>query len=262
MTAQLDRYLKSPGAVEGWLDGYSAELIRDLNDIQLAEGTTGSVGEIGVHHGRLFILLRLLRRPGEASTAIDVFGDQQLNTDGSGRGDLAIFQSNVERWSGNDQLIIITKSSLHVQAKELLEKARTFRLFSVDGGHTEECALCDLRLAEAVLSPGGVVILDDFSNHHWPSVAAGAARFFLDPTTVARPFATSPNKMYVAAPEHHQTYRSALRRSQAAHLYRTCTMFGHEVDIYEARKSRMLHKIPGMKAALKNAQRFRSLLTR
>ena len=261
-TCQLVRYLKSLGAVEGWLDVYSAELIADLNRIQIAEGIVGSVGEIGVHHGRLFVLLRLLRRPGEASVAIDVFGDQHLNVDQSGRGDLSKFQSNVERWSGSDELIIIRKSSLDVEAKELLEKAGTFRLFSVDGGHTEECAYSDLRLADAILSPGGLAILDDFSNHHWPSVAAGAARFFLDPTTVARPFATSPNKMYVAAPGHHEAYRSALRHSQAAHLYRTCTMFGREVDIYEARKSRTLHKIPGMKAALKVAHRLEGLLAR
>jgi hypothetical protein len=262
MTTQLDRYLKSPKGVEGWLDRYSAELIKHLNDIQLAEGIAGSVGEIGVHHGRLFILLRLLRRPGETSVAIDVFGDQHLNTDGSGHGDLDRFQSNVERWSGTDDLIIIRQSSLLVQAKELLDKAGTFRLFSVDGGHTEECAFSDLLLADAVLSTGGVAILDDFSNHHWPSVAAGAARFFLDPTSVARPFATSPNKMYVAAPEHHQTYRRAFRRSRGAHLYRTCTMFGHEVDIYEVRQNDTLQKIPGMKRALKHVRRLKTFLAR
>ena len=261
-TSQLVRYLKSPDAVEGWLNEYSAELITDINRVQIEERVSGSVGEIGVHHGRLFILLRLLRRPEEASVAIDVFGDQHLNVDQSGRGDLAKFQSNVEQWSGSDQLIIIRKSSLDVEARELLEMAGTFRLFSIDGGHTEECAYSDLRLADAVLSPDGVAILDDFSNHHWPSVAAGAARFFLDPTTLGRPFATSPNKMYVAAPEHHQTYRSALRRSQAAHLYRTCTMFGREVDIYEARKGRMLDKIPGIGVARKAAHRLHALIVR
>ena len=260
MTSQLDRYIRSPEGVDGWLDRFSAQIIRELNDIQLAEGITGSMGEIGVHHGRLFILLRLLRRHDEASVAVDVFENQHLNTDGSGRGDLEIFQANVERWSGKDKLIIIRKSSLDVQASELTENAGTFRLFSVDGGHTEECAFSDLLLADAVLSAGGVAILDDFSNHHWPSVAAGAARFFLDGSTVARPFATSPNKMYLAAPEYHHSYRSALRRAHPARLYRTCTMFDHEVDIYEPAKRRPLHKIRLVRAVLKKARRVRTRL--
>ena len=53
----LDLYLKSQTAVKGWLDPYSAEVIAELGRFQAADGVAGSVGEIGVHHGRLFILL-------------------------------------------------------------------------------------------------------------------------------------------------------------------------------------------------------------
>ena len=254
----LDQYLKSQNAVKGWLDPYSAEVIAELGRFQTANGIAGSVGEIGVHQGRLFILLRLLRKSREQSVAIDVFEDQHLNIDLSGRGELDKFSANVERWSGDENLIVIQKSSLQVRPKELLDKAGEFRLFSVDGGHTEECAHNDLCLAEAVLARGGVIILDDFSNHHWPSVAAGAARFFLDPTTRARPFATSPNKMYIALPEHHGSYRSALQASQSAHFYRSCSMFGHQVDIYEGRRPGRRGRAVG--AALKIARGIRRYL--
>jgi methyltransferase family protein len=252
-----DLYLKSQKAVNGWLDAYSAQVIVELSCSQQGHALAGAVGEIGVHEGRLFILLRLLRRAGENSVAIDVFEDQHLNVDRSGRGNLGRFEYNVERWSGNDNLVILQKSSLDVRPNELLDKAGKFRLFSVDGGHTEECAYNDLCLAEAVLSPGGIIILDDFSNHHWPSVAAGAARFFLERETTVRPFATSPNKMYVASPEYHERYRTALKASQGAHLYRSCTMFGHQVDIYEARNQRggRLRRLPGLRTALNVARR-------
>jgi hypothetical protein len=254
----LDLYLSSQTAVEGWLDPYSAEVIAELGRFQAANRIAGSVGEIGVHHGRLFILLRLLRRPREQSVAIDVFENQDLNVDSSGRGDLAKFKANVERWSGGEDLIVIERSSLNVTPKELIDKAGQFRLFSVDGGHTEECAYNDLSLAEAVLAENGVIILDDFSNHHWPSVAAGAARFFLDGATRARPFATSPNKMYIALPDHHAEYRKALHASQAAHFYRSCSMFGHQVDIYERRRSGGRGRLAGV--ALKIARRARRYL--
>ena len=254
----LDLYLKSQTAVKGWLDPYSAEVIAELGRFQAADGVAGSVGEIGVHHGRLFILLRLLRRSGEQSVAIDVFEDEHLNIDLSGRGDRGKFSENVERWSGDENLIVIQKSSLDVTPEELLDKAGEFRLFSVDGGHTEECAYSDLRLAEAVLAPRGLIILDDFSNHHWPSVAAGAARFFLDVATRARPFATSPNKMYIALPEHHDSYRLALQASQSANFYRSCSMFGHQVGIYEARRPG--HRGRAVGAVVKIARRARRYL--
>src|SRR4051794_9383474 len=198
------RYLRSQNAVKGWLDPYSAEVIAELGCLQEAQGVAGAVGEIGVHEGRLFILLRLLRRPEETSLAIDVFEDQHLNVDHSGRGNLGRFEYNVERWSGRDDLVIIQKSSLDVRPKELLEKGGEFRLFSVDGGHTEVCAYRDLRLAEAVLARGGIIILDDFSNHHWPSVAAGAARVFLLGGTTARPSAAPPHNKDVPVPQIYQ----------------------------------------------------------
>jgi peptide chain release factor 2 len=53
--------------------------------------------EIGVHHGRLFIPMALARRPGERALAIDVFEDQHLNVDHSGKGDRARFEENVAR---------------------------------------------------------------------------------------------------------------------------------------------------------------------
>jgi hypothetical protein len=250
--------------VKGWLDPYSAKIIADLGGLQKSRGITGSVGEIGVHEGRLFILLRLLRDAGEMSVAIDVFDDQHLNLDRSGRGNLGKFKANVEKWSGLDSLQIIQKSSLDVGPAELVEHAGAFRLFSVDGGHTEECAYSDLRLAEAVLSPGGMIILDDFSNHHWPSVAAGAARFFLEPDTRARPFATSPNKMYVAWPEYHELYRTALRASHGAHLHSSCTMFEQQVDIYEApgRRGGGWRGLNRLRIARRIARKAKALLPR
>ncbi len=69
----LDRYLNAPRAVKGWLNPYSAEVIADLGRLQTQLDIGGSVGEIGVHEGRLFILLRLLRGLGEKSVAIEVF---------------------------------------------------------------------------------------------------------------------------------------------------------------------------------------------
>src|SRR3546814_9689943 len=43
--------------VDGWLVPYSVDFIRSLAALQRDTGIAGSVGEIGVHHGKLFIPL-------------------------------------------------------------------------------------------------------------------------------------------------------------------------------------------------------------
>ena len=229
---RLHRYL-SRGAkrVHGWLDPYSAAFTANLAGIQTANGIQGSVGEIGVHMGRLFILLKLLAGPNEKCFAIDVFDDQHLNTDKSGSGDREIFLANVARWTGNADLAVIQSSSLDVKPADITRAAGPCRLVSIDGGHTETCVIHDLELIEAVLVVAGVVVLDDFFHPSWPGVAAGASRFFLDPATELRPFAITPNKMYLARVSAHQFYRAAIRETQSYYFEKTVELFGHEVDV-------------------------------
>ena len=65
---------------------------------QRAAGVVGSVGEIGVHHGRSFILAALLSDPAEPLWVLDLFGDlQHLNVDGSGNGDQFALGRNLEK---------------------------------------------------------------------------------------------------------------------------------------------------------------------
>lgn len=214
MTTQRQTYLKRGySRIGGWLFPYSAMFIDSLLELQLEADVRGSVGEIGVHHGKLFILLALGRRAGEAAFAIDVFGDQHLNRDDSGSGDREIFLANARRWLGSDseRLNVLQCSSLEVQPADILERSGPVRLASIDGGHTEDCVINDLLLVQSVLAPKGVVILDDHFNEFWPEVSSGVARYLLDPAARLRPFAITPNKTYFAAIEDVAFYRRNLR---------------------------------------------------
>ena len=72
---------------------------------------TGSLGEIGVHHGKLFILLYLMLSCGEKAFAVDVFDQQHLNVDGSGHGNLTTFRKNIENIAGTMEFVEIFRSS-------------------------------------------------------------------------------------------------------------------------------------------------------
>lgn len=235
MTTQRQAYLKRGySRIGGWLFPYSARFIDSLLELQLEANVRGSVGEIGVHHGKLFILLALGRRAGEAAFAIDVFGDQHLNRDDSGSGDREIFLTNARRWLGSDSesLDVLQRSSLHVRPEEILERNGPVRLASIDGGHTEDCVINDLALMQSVLAPKGVVILDDHFNEFWPEVSSGVARYLLDPAARLRPFAITPNKTYFAAAEDIGFYRRGLRSRNDYYYEKSAQLLGSELDIY------------------------------
>lgn len=186
-------------------------MLRVLDSAQRAKNVSGAVAEIGVHHGKFFIGLQLLQNAAdECSVAIDVFGDQDLNVDQSGRGDLAIFRKNLQRWSSADSVTIHQGDSTKLNATALRELAHgPIRMFSVDGGHTESIVLSDMNLAEATLVSGGIVIADDVFNEQWPEVMVGTLRY-VDQGGQLVPFAVGFNKVFFSMPEYAESYRNAL----------------------------------------------------
>jgi len=184
--------------VEGWVDPESFDVVRTLSDVQTADGVTGSVVEIGVHHGRLFIGLQLLVPPGTPAVAIDVFENQAANTDLSGKGDRARFEANVRRWGDWSAVRTHSVDSQTVTPADLREwsDGQSVRLFSVDGGHTADLVASDLRLAEGSLADGGVIVLDDVFNPEWPDVATGTFAHLAGESSLV-PIAVAYDKVYL-----------------------------------------------------------------
>lgn len=218
--------------VAGWLVPGALQTLAVLDSAQRSKNVSGAVAEIGVHHGKLFIGLKLLQREDEYSVAIDVFGDQELNTDLSGKGNLSTFRRNVRRWSSLDAIVIHQGDSAKLRADELRELARgDIRLFSVDGSHTDSIVLSDMNLAEATVAPGGIVIADDVFNEEWPGVSTGTLRYLNEGGRLV-PFAICFNKVFFTSPGQAEFYRSAIRTSFENHylLYvKTSNYAAHEV---------------------------------
>jgi hypothetical protein len=225
----FERYVRSGRrSVEGWLSRGACEMILRIAEAQLVERVMGNVAEIGVHHGRLFILLHLLARPEEKAVAIDLFEEQDANIDDSGKGDYQKFMKNVARHVGTESRIIVHKGDSTKLTGEMVRQMAggPIRLFSIDGGHTEQITKHDLETAQDSLSTGGVVILDDCFNGGWPGVISGTLRF-LDATPTIHPFAIGANKTLFAAPKFCAKYREAL--SSASAEITTHYFLGHEV---------------------------------
>ncbi|MGX9790291.1 class I SAM-dependent methyltransferase [Mycobacterium sp. MMS18-G62] len=218
--------------VAGYTESTAIGLLQEVDAAQRQAGIGGPIAEIGVHHGQLFIAMKLLQRPGEAAIAIDLFENQAANIDRSGEGDLGRFLQNVDRWSSRDGLVIHGGDSAKIKPGDIPE-LKEVRLFSVDGGHTEEIVLSDMRLAEESLADGGVVIADDVFNQQWPGVAVGTVHY-LEQGGALVPFYIGFNKVLFAHRSHADRYRHALDFAYG-HRFMTAVyasvFAGHDVGV-------------------------------
>jgi Methyltransferase domain len=232
-------------AVGGWLDPSAIDIIATISRQQAKLGVSGGVSEIGIHHGRLFILLHLLRQGSERSAAYDLFEMQDENIDASGLGDKAIFLDNLRRYGGDTERIVVkSRNSLDMTAAEVLADVGPVRLFSVDGGHTADITASDLALAEGSLCPGGIVILDDYFNEAWPGVSEGAARYLGGGNSKLVPVAIGGNKFILTnSTELAATYREALRALPDGYVVKDQIAFEAPVIVVQAKVVRLTARL-------------------
>ena len=218
------RYVLGGGfrAVQGWLASGAITATLFLNDWQHRCGVRGSVAEIGIHHGKFFMVLKNLCDTDEIAIAIDVFEDQFLNVDRSGSGDKAVFESNILAYSDGKNIEIIQSDSKLVSPERILAagRGRPVRIFSVDGSHTMEHTLSDLKQASTILSDGGVIILDDIYSQDWPGVQEGFHHFMSESGTVA-PLALGDNKLFLCKRYDHREML-AVFKVELRPYYLTC----------------------------------------
>jgi Methyltransferase domain len=79
----------------------------------------------------------------------------------------------------------------------LKQHSGSFRFFSIDGGHSAEHTINDLKFACDLISNSGVVILDDVFHPHWLGVTEGLCKFLtMSPSLM--PFGYGRQKLYLA----------------------------------------------------------------
>lgn len=268
MTQPAPAFLFSPlanylelgiGRVQGWLQPTTASVIGHLLVHQASAGLRGDVCEIGVHHGKLFLILANGTVVGERAVAVDVFDDQDKNVDGSGSGDREIFERHLATYSPSASVEIIQESSLDLERLGFL--SRRFRFVSIDGGHTASITANDLRLAERTMLEGGVVAVDDILSHDWTGVLSGVSTYLAEGGTLV-PFALVPNKLLLTTDADAAARgRALLRRSFPLALSKQELEFlGGEVDSYNEQPYYSREANAGLRRALDDLYGQRELL--
>ncbi len=231
---ELQFYLSHFQEIEGWgVDELLIRVFRQLDSLQKEWGVSGSVMEIGVHHGRTFILLDLLRRKGELSLAIDLFETmQEFNLDQSGSGNRKFFQDNLEKYLPDVSCVrIIQGNTLTLEKEEILKKVdgQAVRLIHIDGGHFKEIVANDLSLSQSILADGGVIIVDDYWHSGFPGVQEGV-QWFMNNSPVVKlvPILTGNNKLFLTTHGFHQKFIDALADLLPGRRGKVIKQFGYD----------------------------------
>jgi hypothetical protein len=220
--------------VQGWVNANLLDCLTLISDVQNRLATTGNVAEIGVYHGKFLLALsHMLSGKNTKALCIDVFDDQSKNLDGAGEGNLAVLKDNIERYGRRDVAYEYIKAdSIALTASDKLKimaQHGPFKLFSVDGCHTVEHTYNDLLTAQELICPGGVIILDDYMQPHWPGVTE-AVHIFQRSAPRVRPFLYSSHKVFFASIGSHSDYLNACRdREWRGRGVRVVSMFGVQV---------------------------------
>jgi cephalosporin hydroxylase len=230
--AAVLRYLREMDTVDGWCSPTTGLAMAELLWQQERDGVSGGIAEIGVHHGKSFLFLALAARPGDRLVAIDLFERQKENIDASGHGDRQRFHETLRRFAPGVSVEEVTASSQELWELEEKLKLRGLRFLSIDGGHTRELTLNDLRLADALLGQDGLCVVDDVLSSHWTGVISGIFEFLNnDPGLV--PCAIIPNKLLLARSERQEHWRNVLRAVLGHNLEKSDMEFGRwKIDIF------------------------------
>lgn len=197
--------------VEGWLSEIDARIIEVVLQKQVEFNLSGSVAEIGLHHGKLFILLCVNIINNEKAYGIDLFDSQHLNFDLSGSGNKLKVLENLSRFDCDTSKVVLdARPSESVQVSDIRDAVGSVRFFSIDGGHRFSNVINDLELAKGCIADGGVIAIDDYLRAEWPEVSRGFHAWYQENNTFFEIVAIGYNKVYLTHPNWASKYRESL----------------------------------------------------
>lgn len=219
--------------VEGWSPTLAFLLVSEVAAIQKEQNCTGSVCEIGVHHGQLLILLHFCASGQEKTVGYDLFEPQEQYPYPSGKGNKQVVEAHLQAFGCDRSRITLKKTnSLDLTPERVLSDCGGYpRLFSIDGGHTTEVVENDLRLVAESISEDGVVILDDLFSEPFPEVGEGFYRFMNEQGGLY-PFLIGGNKTFLTrSDEVADRYLQALPTNRRGYETRMTRFCGRQVMV-------------------------------
>jgi len=209
--SQLSAFKKVQSKFQGYFYDDSAALWDALLEFQTTQSIKGHMMEIGVFKGRSALMSSLHLRNDEKFLLVDIeYMDEA--------------RSNLDPFLGH-RACFLKKHSHDLQDSDLTGFRHACRWVHIDGDHTGEAVMNDIALGETLLSPDGVLILDDFYNPMFPQLTEAVYSYLATNKYKLSMFLCGWNKAYLTRPTYARFYRKMIQQHLAKAL--------HEREIHE-----------------------------
>lgn len=166
---------------------------------QSISGVTGDLLEIGSYHGRSTVVIGCCVQPGERFIVCDTF-ERPTELTYPNPPTPEGLRRTLARLAPNLRQVDIRAS----RSDELDLDGVALRFAHIDGGHSYEVALHDLRFAASHLAPNGIIAVDDYQHPNWKDVTAAVDTFVaesgFDVVADVNRWAESGRKIYLSKP--------------------------------------------------------------
>jgi predicted O-methyltransferase YrrM len=201
MLTLSDSFIQKLDSINGWLALPAAQLTLYL----IQSGLAGNVLEFGVFHGKYLALLNY---------ATQSYRSRVLGVDAClGSLDIeaskAFILSNIQDSCGEcSRVTILHADTMTLSRSEILKLLpEPITFISVDAGHEADNLYNDISLAADLITPGGIIAVDDAFNHGTPGAIEGTCRYF-EKNNRGRvaPFTHCYNKLFITSADHQFYY--------------------------------------------------------
>lgn len=213
----FEKWNERTGSTPGFFYTEAAGAWDVILSYQEDSGLPGHLAEIGVYMGKSASLLALHARPKEQLVLVDLGFPSET-------------RELLESLAPKGALVYLEqRSSQAIRVPVASAWPRSFRFIHIDGEHTGEAVINDLRLACAWLGDSGIICLDDFFNPMYPQLTAAVFEFLAAHRHELTLVLCGHNKGYLCRPTASHLYlgliRSRLVKELAERGLREVTVF-------------------------------------
>lgn len=170
-------------AIDGMLSEFSMAVMDCLLDFQAAHAVAGHVVEFGVYKGRSAVVLAHRARAGERLVLVDI--ESYLERDAIAR----VFPAY--------EFVRCPAEKFPAVYPHMAELAGCCRFIHIDTSHGFRATIQELGMAESLLAPRGLIVLDDFTNLNFSQLIAGVYKYLFTARTDLFMYLVTDEKAYV-----------------------------------------------------------------
>lgn len=199
------KHLDEITAIGGWMEPLAMTFFDVINTIQIQNDIHGHIMEIGTYYGKSAAVLGQFLRTDEEFYCCDTFSGYK-KVENNFRDSFETFFYNM-----TGRKAIVRQMMSTDLTPELLDNQK-FRIWHIDGYHSFEDTLFDLKLGTQMLGERGIIIADDFLNPDWLGVGQAINEFLRtdDYCLIAQGY----NKTILARKVDYQFYYDAIKNNE------------------------------------------------